>query len=72
MPTSPYIGQRQKWFLFQLTGTDLDFNLHVCDYDEFSSFQWISLENVPNNVVDFKQEVYQKVCAYFKPIIDSL
>ena len=72
MPTSPYIGQRQKWFLFQLTGTDDDINLHVCDYDEFSSFQWMSLEDVPNNVIDFKQEVYRQVCAYFKPIIDSL
>ncbi len=72
MPASPYIGQRQKWVLFKMTGTDADINLHVCDYDEFSSFQWMALKDVPNNVVDFKQEVYQKVCAYFKPIIEAL
>ena len=72
MPTSPYIGQRQKWFLFLLTGTDSDVNLHACHYDEFSSFEWMDLEQVPNNVVDFKQGVYRQVCAYFKPIIEAL
>ncbi|MBR4927048.1 MAG: RNA pyrophosphohydrolase [Alphaproteobacteria bacterium] len=72
MPTSPFIGQRQKWFLFQLTGTDADFDLHACNYDEFSSFQWIDLDQIPDNVVAFKQEVYRQVCAYFKPIVDTL
>lgn len=72
MPTSPYIGQHQKWFLFLLTGTDSDVNLHTCHYDEFSSFQWMDLEQVPNNVVDFKQDVYRQVCAHFKPIIEAL
>lgn len=72
MPESPYIGQRQKWFLFQLTGTDDDFNLHACNYDEFSSFQWIDLEQIPNNVVEFKQNTYKQVVDYFRPIIKAL
>ena len=72
MPTSPYTGQRQKWFLFKLIGTDKDFNLHICEHDEFSSFVWLDLEQIPNRVVDFKQDVYQQVCTYFKPIIEAL
>lgn len=71
-PTRKFIGQRQKWFLFLLTGNDSDFNLHTYKYDEFSSFQWMDLEQVPSHVVDFKQGIYQQVCTYFKPIIDAL
>ncbi len=72
MPTNPFTGQRQKWFLFMLTGTDKDFNLHVYKHDEFSSFEWMDLEQIPDNVVAFKQEVYRQVCAHFKPIIEAL
>ena len=65
-------GQCQKWFLFLLTGTDQDFNLHAYKKDEFSKFMWMDLKDVPDHVIDFKQNVYRQVVQEFESIIQAL
>lgn len=65
-------GQKQKWFLFQLNGDDSCFDLHRHKYDEFSSFEWMDLDQLPNIIIPFKKEVYTKIVAEFSPIIARL
>ncbi|MGN1063459.1 MAG: RNA pyrophosphohydrolase [Alphaproteobacteria bacterium] len=73
LPSRKFIGQRQKWFLFLLTGTDDDVNLTVYPNEiEFSSFSWKDIDEVPKLVVYFKQAVYEKVIREFAPIIKKL
>lgn len=73
LPTNRYIGQRQKWFLFLLTGTDDDFNLTVYPEEiEFTSFSWRNLQEVPELAVPFKRDVYTQVVQEFAPIIENL
>lgn len=59
-----YTGQCQRWFAFRFTGRDddIDLNLHE---PEFSLWRWASPEDVLENVVSFKREVYQTVLAEF-------
>ena len=66
----PFIGQCQKWFLFQFLGKDSDFKLDVHPEEiEFSAFQWVEADKISDMVVPFKKEVYQKVVQEFKPFL---
>lgn len=66
------IGQEQYWFLFLFSGNDkeIDFKTNPQEI-EFKAFEWIDIEEAPSRVVDFKREVYKKVCTYFKPFVEQ-
>jgi putative (di)nucleoside polyphosphate hydrolase len=57
-----YRGQRQKWFALRFTGKDSDIDLTSHD-PEFSSYRWVSLEELPDLIVPFKRETYKSVIA---------
>jgi len=57
-----YKGQRQKWFALRFTGQDADIDLHTHE-PEFSSFRWVSLDELPDLIVPFKRETYRAVIA---------
>ena len=57
-----YKGQRQKWFALRFTGKDADIDLTAHE-PEFSDFQWVSLEELPDLIVPFKRETYRQVVA---------
>jgi putative (di)nucleoside polyphosphate hydrolase len=57
-----YKGQRQKWFALRFTGKDSDIDLTAHD-PEFSSYRWVSLEELPDLIVSFKRETYRSVIA---------
>lgn len=61
-----YRGQRQKWFLFRFLGADADINIAM-PHPEFSRWCWMGMDDVVQNIVPFKKEVYQKVAAAFRP-----
>lgn len=65
-------GQQQKWFLFLLNGDDSCFDLNTYKHIEFTEFKWLSPSEVPNIVVPFKKETYEKAIAEFLPIIDRI
>lgn len=66
------IGQEQYWFLFLFSGNDSEINFRTNPKEiEFQAFKWINIEDAPERVVDFKREVYKKVCAYFKPFVEQ-
>ena len=62
-----YKGQRQKWFALRFTGQDSDIDLTAHD-PEFSAFQWVSLEALPELIVPFKRQTYKAVIAAFKTL----
>lgn len=59
-----FVGQRQKWFLFQFTGVDKDINL-ATEHPEFSEWKWATKEEVLQGVIPFKRPVYEQVLSEF-------
>jgi putative (di)nucleoside polyphosphate hydrolase len=57
-----YKGQRQKWFALRFTGKDSDIDLTAHD-PEFSSYRWVTLQELPDLIVPFKRETYKSVIA---------
>ena len=60
-----YRGQTQKWFLLRFQGTDDQVNI-ATKHAEFSQWQWLAVDDLVDNIVPFKREVYQHVVAAFK------
>jgi putative (di)nucleoside polyphosphate hydrolase len=65
------VGQKQKWFLLELTGKISDINLRLSKKPEFDSWRWIEHTEPAKMVIDFKQEVYQNAFDYFKNYFES-
>ena len=53
------VGQAQKWFLFCYKGADEDIDVTKVTSPEFSNWRWATVEEVLNEVVDFRKEVYE-------------
>ncbi|MGH6609896.1 MAG: RNA pyrophosphohydrolase, partial [Burkholderiaceae bacterium] len=54
-----YKGQKQIWFLLQLTGRDCDMNLRATDHPEFDAWRWNEYWVPLEVVIEFKRDVYQ-------------
>ncbi len=61
-----YVGQKQKWFAFRLTGRDRDIRLDT-HKPEFDIWRWARLEDTPHLVVPFKRRVYEAMVGWFSP-----
>lgn len=64
-------GQKQKWFLFLYTGSDIEKDFKVRRDYEFDSFQWVDADFLLAHIVDFKKEIYRRVLKEFMPVIRS-
>jgi putative (di)nucleoside polyphosphate hydrolase len=54
-----YKGQKQIWFLLQLTGQDWNLNLRATDHPEFDAWRWNDYWVPLDAVVEFKRGVYE-------------
>ena len=54
-----YKGQKQIWFLLQLTGHDWDLDLRATDHPEFDAWRWNDYWVPLEAVVEFKRGVYE-------------
>ncbi len=54
-----YKGQKQIWYLLQLTGHDWDLNLRATNHPEFDAWRWNDYWVPLDVVVEFKRGVYQ-------------
>ena len=54
-----YKGQKQIWYLLQLTGHDWDLNLRATDHPEFDAWRWNQYWVSLDAVVEFKRGVYE-------------
>jgi putative (di)nucleoside polyphosphate hydrolase len=65
------IGQKQKWFLLQLSGEAAKIDLLATDDPEFDSWAWVSYWYPLKQIVAFKRQVYEKVMQEFSPLVLS-
>ena len=64
-----YRGQKQKWFVVKFLGNDTEINLQT-DKPEFIEWRWLDIENLPNVIVDFKKNVYEKLLPKIRSFIN--
>jgi putative (di)nucleoside polyphosphate hydrolase len=63
-----YRGQTQKWFAVRFAGDESEIDIaHPAGAHqaEFSAWRWEPLQNVPDLVVPFKRQVYERVVKEF-------
>ena len=63
-----YRGQKQKWFLLRYQGSDADVNI-ATEHPEFSHWKWCPVDQLVDNIVPFKRDVYAAVIAEFKAFL---
>lgn len=57
---SACIGQKQIWYLLQLTGSDERIKLDRAALPEFDGWQWIDYWSPLEQIVSFKRAVYER------------
>jgi len=63
-----YKGQKQKWFIVKFTGDEKEININT-KKPEFLDWKWINIENLTDEIVDFKMNVYKEIQKEIKKII---
>lgn len=53
------VGQKQKWFLLELTSGEDKINFNATDHPEFDDFIWVNYWYPIRHVVNFKRDVYR-------------
>ncbi len=64
-PDPVCIGQKQRWFLLQLTGDDMQIEFDRCGHPEFDDWRWVTYWYPVRQVVSFKRDVYRKALKEF-------
>jgi putative (di)nucleoside polyphosphate hydrolase len=62
------IGQKQVWFLLQLTGQESDLRLDLTDKPEFDHWRWVDFWYPLEHVVMFKRGVYASALRHLAPV----
>lgn len=65
------IGQQQKWIIMKFTGEEDEININTQN-PEFSAWKWGDFASAPNDIVDFKKDLYRKLVEDLLPIINNL
>ena len=55
-----YKGQKQKWFIVRFEGKEDEINIKT-KHPEFLDWKWINIENLTDEVVNFKIHVYKQI-----------
>ena len=63
-----YKGQTQKWYVMRFNGKDDEININT-KKPEFLEWKWINVNELTNEVVHFKLEVYKKIQKEITKII---
>lgn len=59
-----YLGQRQRWYLLEFIGDDVDVDIDSQE-PEFSEWKWIEKSELISLIVNFKRELYQQIINEF-------
>lgn len=57
-----YKGQKQKWYLMELTGSEQLINLET-EHPEFSRWKWSTPDQLIEEIVPFKRDVYKQIVS---------
>jgi putative (di)nucleoside polyphosphate hydrolase len=64
-----YRGQKQKWYALRFTGDDREINVTAPaggHEPEFIDWRWVELRDLPDLVVPFKRQTYERVAKEFE------
>ena len=61
-----WLGQKQLWFAFRLTGPESEIDLGRHGEPEFDRWRWEKLDKVVNFAAPFKAGVYRRVTEAFR------
>jgi putative (di)nucleoside polyphosphate hydrolase len=59
-----WVGQEQTWFLARFIGQDTDVHI-ATDHPEFREWRWVEPQLLPDLIVPFKRELYQRLLRVF-------
>ena len=62
-----YKGQKQKWFVVRFNGEEKEININT-KHPEFLDWKWVNIDDLTNEVVEFKVHVYKKIQEELKKI----
>lgn len=65
--TPGFKGQKQKWFLLELTGAETGITFDSGVKPEFDHWRWVSYWYPVRQVVEFKREVYRRALKELAP-----
>lgn len=63
------IGQKQRWFLLQVTCDESGFCLDSSEKPEFDDWCWVKYWHPVKEVIYFKRKVYQRALEELAPLI---
>ena len=55
-----YKGQKQKWFIVRFNGEEKEININTKN-PEFLDWKWVNIDDLTNEVVEFKVHVYKQI-----------
>jgi putative (di)nucleoside polyphosphate hydrolase len=62
-------GQKQKWYALRFTGPESEINIAYPaggHKPEFIDWRWVAMSKLPELVVPFKRQTYERVVAEFR------
>ena len=59
-----FVGQSQKWFAMEFSGSDSDVNINTKN-PEFSKWRWMTKNKLLDSIVPFKKRVYENILSQF-------
>lgn len=66
------IGQKQKWFMLQMLGSDEQVDFSYSEKPEFDHWQWVSYWYPVSQVVLFKRDVYRRALSELAPTMHQV
>lgn len=63
-----YRGQKQIWYALRFEGDDSDIDI-ATKHPEFSRWQWVDLETIPDLIVPFKRDIYVEIVNQFRGVV---
>ncbi len=63
------IGQKQRWFILRLLGSDNDVRLNLSRHPEFDGWRWVNYWQPLKEVVTFKRAVYEMALRELEPCV---
>jgi putative (di)nucleoside polyphosphate hydrolase len=63
------IGQKQKWFLLRLMGTEDKIRFDLTPSPEFDGWRWVSYWFPLRQVISFKRQVYRRALQELAPLV---
>lgn len=63
------IGQKQRWFMLRLVGTEDSVRFDRCEKPEFDRVRWVPFWRPVNEVIYFKRRVYARALHELGPCV---